>query len=383
MKNLKTVLYTLLPAAAVLVMNCGGKEGKTTKAADSTRQQPAWTLGPFQKQDAVNPVLTPLGTTTFACPLRGETVRWEAKDVFNPAAVVREGKIYLLYRAEDTVGRHAGTSRLGLAESTDGLHFTRQPEPVFYPANDAMRTYEWEGGCEDPRVVEAPDGRYVLTYTAYDGKTARLCVATSPDLRTWQKHGLAFQKAGGGKYKDLWSKSGAILCARRGDRVVAVRVQDTYWMYWGDTHIYAATSPDLIEWTPLTDAAGKLSPVFGPRPGRFDSRLVEPGPFALLEKSGIVLIYNSMNLDKDSAGYYPELPPGTYTAGQVLLDAQHPARVLDRTDAYFMKPDKPYEMTGQVNHVVFLEGLAHHQDRWFLYYGTADSKIAVAVAEAK
>jgi predicted GH43/DUF377 family glycosyl hydrolase len=90
-----------------------------------------------------------------------------------------------------------------------------------------------------------------------------------------------------------------------------------------------------------------------------------------------------MNLDKDSAGYYPELPPGTYTAGQVLLDAQNPARVLDRTDAYFMKPDKPYEMTGQVNHVVFLEGLAHHQDRWFLYYGTADSKIAVAVAEGK
>ena len=29
----------------------------------------------------------------------------------------------------------------------------------------------------DPRVVEDVDGRYVLTYTAYDGKTARLCVS--------------------------------------------------------------------------------------------------------------------------------------------------------------------------------------------------------------
>jgi predicted GH43/DUF377 family glycosyl hydrolase len=90
-----------------------------------------------------------------------------------------------------------------------------------------------------------------------------------------------------------------------------------------------------------------------------------------------------MNLDKNLPGYYAGLPPGTYTAGQVLLDAQHPTRVLDRTGTYFMKPDKPYEMTGQVNHVVFLEGLAHHKDRWFLYYGTADSKIAVAVAERK
>jgi predicted GH43/DUF377 family glycosyl hydrolase len=310
-------------------------------------------------------------------------VRWEVKDVFNPAAVVREGKIYLLYRAEDTVGRHAGTSRIGLAESTDGLHFTRQSEPVFYPADDAMRKYEWEGGCEDPRVVEAPDGRYVLTYTAYDGKTARLCVATSPDLRTWQKHGLAFRKAGGGRYNDLWSKSGAILCAQQGGRVVATRVNGTYWMYWGDTHIYAATSPDLTDWTPVTDAAGKLRPVFGPRPSHFDSRLVEPGPFALLNGSGILLVYNSMNLGKDSVGYYPDLPPGTYTAGQILLDAQNPTRVLDRTGTYFMKPDKPYELTGQVNNVVFLEGLAYYKDRWFLYYGTADSKIAVAVAESE
>ncbi len=368
-------------AAAALGMGCGEKNSKSVRATDSTSQRQTWALGPFTKQDAVNPVLTPLGTTTFFCPIRQDTVRWEAKDVFNPAAVVREGKIYLLYRAEDTVGRYAGTSRIGLAESTDGLHFTRQPEPVFYPADDALRGYEWEGGCEDPRVVEAPDGRYVLTYTAYDGKTARLCVATSPDLRAWQKHGLAFRKAGGGRYKDLWSKSGAILCTRQGDRVVATRLNGTYWMYWGDTHIYAATSPDLADWTPVTDEAGELSPVFGPRPGHFDSRLVEPGPFALLEKEGILLIYNSMNLDKNLAGYYAGLPPGTYAAGQVLLDAKNPTRVLDRTGTYFMKPDKPYELTGQVNHVVFIEGLAHRENRWFLYYGTADSKIAVAVAE--
>ena len=52
---------------------------------------------------------------------------------------------------------------------------------------------------------------------------------------------------------------------------------------------------------------------------------------------------------------------------------------LQRMDTYFMKPDKPYEITGQVNHVCFVEGLVNYKDKWFLYYGTADSKIAVAV----
>jgi predicted GH43/DUF377 family glycosyl hydrolase len=41
-------------------------------------------------------------------------------------------------------------------------------------------------------------------------------------------------------------------------------------------------------------------------------------------------------------------------------------------------PDQPFEITGQVNNVCFVEGLAFFKDKWLLYYGTADSKIAVA-----
>jgi predicted GH43/DUF377 family glycosyl hydrolase len=44
-----------------------------------------------------------------------------------------------------------------------------------------------------------------------------------------------------------------------------------------------------------------------------------------------------------------------------------------------MKPEKKYEITGQVNQVCFLEGMVPFNGKWFLYYGTADSKIAVAV----
>src|SRR5262245_43081259 len=195
----------------------------------------SWTLGPFTREDAANPCLTPTTSATFICPVRQPTVAWEAKDVFNPAAVVRDGKVYLLYRAEDTVGRFAGTSRIGLAESADGRSFTRRPEPVLYPDNDFMNVYEWEGGCEDPRIVEDEQGRYYLTYTAFDGRLARLAVAVSTDLVHWEKHGLAFGRTSGGKYADVWSKSGAIICRRAGDRLIATRINGSYWMYWGES----------------------------------------------------------------------------------------------------------------------------------------------------
>lgn len=332
-----------------------------------------WTMTGFQRVQE-NPVLTP-GGRVFTCPIRQAVVAWEVKDVFNPAAVVRGDTLMMLYRAEDTVGVHAGTSRIGLAWSLDGAHFEHFAEPVLYPDNDSMAQYEWEGGIEDPRVVETQDGRYLMTYTAYDGKTARLCVAGSEDLRHWTKHGLVFRDF---KYRDTWAKSGAIVCRREGDRLIAVQLNGKYWMYWGDTEIFAAHSSDLQSWTPVEDEQGRLLPVFGPREGMFDSQLVEPGPPALLTDYGILLLYNSRNLD---TGGDPALAPGTYTAGQILLDPGNPLQILARTERYFFRPEMDYEITGQVGNVVFLEALVPFKGRWFLYYGTADSKIAAAVAE--
>ena len=71
----------------------------------------------------------------------------------------------------------------------------------------------------------------------------------------------------------------------------------------------------------------------------------------------------------------------TYAAGQALYDGEHPYRLIDRTEGYFIYPDKEYERVGEVNEVCFVEGLVFFQNKWFLYYGTADSKIAVAVRE--
>ncbi|WP_029164020.1 hypothetical protein [Anaerophaga thermohalophila] len=86
-------------------------------------------------------------------------VNWEEKDVFNPASALKGDTVFLLYRAEDSIGKYNGTSRIGLAYSLDGYKFRKKPEPVLYPDNDEFKKYEWEGGCEDPRTANwlSPD----------------------------------------------------------------------------------------------------------------------------------------------------------------------------------------------------------------------------------
>jgi predicted GH43/DUF377 family glycosyl hydrolase len=355
----RLLTWVLATLVSVCLVQCRQQDSKSDD----------WSLTPFVKVDSVNPIMGP-GVNEFVCPVLSAPVKWDEKDVFNPAAVVRQGKIFLLFRAEDRIGKYAGTSRIGLAISEDGLHFTKMKEPVLFPDNDEMKIYEWEGGIEDPRVVESEDSTYVMTYTAYDGKLARLCLATSRDLQHWTKRGLVLN----GPYTDTWSKSGAIVARKTGDRMIAEKINGTYWMYWGDSDLHLATSEDLLHWNPVEDN-GKLKPVLKPRPGYFDSQLVESGPFAIITEKGILLLYNGMNL---ATGGDPKIAAGAYCAGQALFDKREPSKLLNRLEKNFLMPDKPYEISGQVNQVCFIEGLVPFNEHWFLYYGTADSKIGVA-----
>src|SRR6476620_9403192 len=291
MKNFNPMRSGILILISLCLFSC--KNSSEDKAGGKTEN---WALLPFVKSDEVNPILAPDSTTEFFCPVRKEKLKWEEKDVFNPAAIVRNDTVFLLYRAEDKIGKFAGTSRIGLAWSTDGLHFTRLPLPVLYPDNDSLKKYEWEGGCEDPRIVEGDKGTYYLTYTAYDGDKARLMVASSTDLFHWIKHGLAFADAYNGKYVNEWSKSGSIVCKYENEKAIAAKINGKYWIYWGDTNIFLASSDDLIHWMPLEGNDNKLLSAFGPRKGKFDSDLVEPGPPAMLTEKGIVLMYNSRNV---------------------------------------------------------------------------------------
>jgi predicted GH43/DUF377 family glycosyl hydrolase len=339
-----------------------------------------WMFGPFEKPWDVNPVITPNQLAKFLSPMNDSVVSWEEYATFNPAAVVKDGKVYVLYRAEDAtgsaeIGHH--TSRIGLAESTDGLRFTRRSAPVLFPGKDAQAKYEWPGGVEDPRIIETDAGTYVLTYTQWNRDIPRLAVATSSDLINWTKHGPAFASTGGGKYRNLESKSGAILGRIDGDRVVATRVNGKYWMYFNVPDIHLASSDDLLAWTPLEDVNGNLLKVLSPRPGYFDSWLVEAGPPAMITERGILVMYNAGN---SRAHGDPDLPDRIYTGGQALYDLRNPWKLLARSDEPFIQPTEDYERTGQyARGTTFIEGLVPFNGRWYLYYGTADSRVGVAV----
>lgn len=341
---------------------------------------PAWGLGPFVKADAANPILKPNVNATFNDPMTGKPVAWEHDHTFNPAAVVRNNKVYVLFRAEDNSGEGIGahTSRVGLAVSADGLHFTVSPTPVLYPADDAQKPYDWTGGCEDPRIVETPDGGYLLLYTSWNHKTARLSAATSRDLVHWVKHGPVFAQAEGGRFLNRYCKSGAVVTRREGDHLIAAKINGKYWMFFGEGTIYTATSDNLTDWSPTLDAQGNWKPLLSPRKGKFDSNLAEAGPPPVITRRGILFLYNGKNGGKSGD---PAIHEGAYSGGEALMDANDPTKVLERTDRAFITPDRPYEVTGQYGAgTTFIEGLVHFHKRWFLYYGTADSFVAVATA---
>jgi predicted GH43/DUF377 family glycosyl hydrolase len=354
------------------------------------RMSNAATIGPFSQPVRI---LEDRPRVEFDCPVAGRRIAWAAANLFNPGAVVHDGRVCLLVRAEDEVGRYAGTSRIGLATSADGETFELEPEPVIAPGDDRWQAWEWPGGCEDPRVVEAPDGGYVCTYTAFDGKVGCLFVATSPNLRTWEKHGPAFART---PYVRRPTKSGAILTELKDGRLVAVRHEDQYWMYWGEGVTYLATSDDLIRWTPVeievapdrylswepgwrsrrVPGPRALHPIAAPRRGRFDSALTEPGPPAVLTDAGIVLFYNGGNHGEFGD---PRFPARAYQPGQLIFDAADPTAIISRPQDPFLQID-PAEAQGQVGNVCFAEGLVAFKGEWRLYVGLADSRLGVSTA---
>lgn len=286
-------------------------------------------IGPFVRHSS-EPILSPDPQLWF-----------EKAAVYNPAAVSFNDEIYMLYRAEDSHDDYI--SRLGLARSRDGIDFQRHGENPVVGIDGPLYRSE-RRGCEDPRLVEI-EGTFYLTYTAWDGHSVGLSMATSTDLVRWVKHGVIVPH----------TKSGAIL---------AQKVNGEYLMYFGDTNIWLATSSDLLHWKVQEE------PVLRPRKDCFDSALVEPGPPPLLTDDGILLIYNS------STGTH-------YNVGQVLFDKDDPSKVLARTDEPCLSPELAWEKWGKVNQVVFAEGLVQKDGTWYLYYGGADKCIGLATAPVR
>ena len=313
---------------------------------------PTFPIGPFKKHKA-NPILTP-----------NPAHKWESAYLYNAAAIVLDGKVFLLYRGQDA----AGLSSVGLAWSDDGVSFTRLDRPV------VTATEKWEegGGVEDPRVVRI-GGTIYMTYTAYDFSRARLCLATSKDLVHWTKYPPLYPgwdeveviMSGGSAIRREWTKAAAIFPEPDS--------RGKYNMLWGESCIYNAESDDLINW--------KTRPFeehFATGVHSWENRLLEPGPSPVKAKDGKwILVYNAATV---GAGKYKN---NQYSIGQMLLDYDDLAKgPIARLEKPLLEVSEDNEEVGQVNQVVFCEGMVQFKGHWLLYFGQGDSELGVAVAEA-
>lgn len=303
--------------------------------------------------------------------------KWYPLKAYNPTVIKVDGLYHMLFRA---VGPD-WISRLMLAESADGYHFNVKGKPVLIPSAP------WdEKGCEDPRLVRIND-RYYVTYTAFDGTTARAALASSADLKHWEDQHLLFPELEHYQRENLpkdWSKAAAI---------IPEPVNGWSYMLFGDNHIWPAKSRDLYYWEP------SLEPVLANREGYFDAAYVEMGPPPIRTDRGWLVIYHGINEFSTNR---------SYAIGAALLDINDPLKVVWRCNQPIMKPEKTYETVGFIDLVpggyqslrsmslndieklhdgnnlptaIFCCGAILEGNNLRLYYGAADTCIATATVD--
>lgn len=281
---------------------------------------------------------------------------FEKACVYNPGATIKDGKVFLLYRAEEGY-YDTYISRIGLAISEDGFRFERYEEN---PVMDIEENNDEEKrGFEDPRVLRVED-RYFMTYTANaggiigsGGHRIALAGAFSRDLIHWEKIGALVPGQ---------EKAGAV--------VQDYKYRGRYVMYFGEGVVRIAYSSDLKTWEVRDE------PVLTPRDGYFDDHLVEGGPPPIVIDEGILMIYNGV---KEVAGYARAAKEWfSYTPAIAIFDKDNPAKLLTRSEKPLLEPTEYWEKYGKVNNVIFATGLVRFRDKLLLYYGGADKAIGVA-----
>jgi predicted GH43/DUF377 family glycosyl hydrolase len=303
----------------------------------------------------LNPILKP-----------SPTIAWQALKVYNTTAIYENNIYKIFFRA---VGSD-GISCLGFGESNDGENFILSKQPVMDPSLPS-ETF----GVEDPRLTKIND-RYFLTYTGYDGKSARLHLATSFDLKIWQKHGQMLQgwnfMAADGFIVD-WDMAQQSLVARhdwcKAGGIFNEKINDEYAMLFGDRHIWMAFSRDGLKWQAVN------KPFIKPRPGYFDSIHVEMGPAPIMTEKGWLIIYHGID------------EKIIYRLGIILLDINDPKKILYRSDKPIFEPQADYEITGIIDldktdkpKVVFCNGATIVDGILRIFYGASDTFICTATA---
>jgi predicted GH43/DUF377 family glycosyl hydrolase len=361
-----SLLFSLLPLGMCSLTQLFIKSSSSNTVPQITRQSPDndpnYTAPYFPllgfEQYPGNPILSP-----------DPANNWESAYLYNPSAIVVDDTVFLLYRAQNK----SKTSSIGLAWSKDGYNFVRYHHPIL----QATEPYEHIGGCEDPRVIRV-NGTFYLTYTGFDNTTARLCLATSTNLLNWTKYGPILPNVSDITYDAFdptlpyvsrvgWSKSGAILNERQAD--------GTYHMHFGDTFLYWANSTDLIHWNYEVRQAP-----YAPKLNVWEQVLMESAAPPVKTRDGMWLkFYNGVG--SGLGGYVS----GQYSTGQMLIDPvnlpQGPP--IARLETPVLTPTSVQEISGQVDNVVFSEGLVQYKGKWFLYFGQGDAFLGVATTDVQ
>jgi len=273
--------------------------------------------------------------------------------VFNPAAAQLEGETTLLVRVED----RTGVSHLSVARSANGVDgWVVDQEPLLAPA-PGVESEQW--GFEDARTVFVPElERWAITCTAYGPQGPAVYLATTKDFRSVERYGIIRQPE---------DKNAALLPHRiDGKWILLHRPRTESEGFRGE--ILLSRSPDLVSWSVPEQ-------VLRPRDGAWwDSMRIGIGPPPVETEQGWLLLYHGVKETVSGA---------IYRVGLALLDRDEPTRVIARLPQWVLAPQAEYERSGDIPNVVFPCGLVHDErsGELRLYYGAADTSIALAVAQ--
>jgi predicted GH43/DUF377 family glycosyl hydrolase len=274
--------------------------------------------------------------------------------VFNAGATrLADGTTLLLCRVED----RSGLSHLCAARSANGVDgWVIDPEPTLPP--DPERHPEELWGIEDPRITYVEElGRYAIAYTAFGKGGPGVALALTEDFRSFERLGLALQP----EDKD------AALLPRRVDGNFALLHRP---MTHARGDIWLSFSPDLRNW-------GGHRPVLQARRGGWwDANKVGLSPPLIETPRGWLMLYHGVRQTASGS---------IYRLGIALLDLDQPDRCLLRGDSWIFGPEAPYEREGDVANVAFPCGytLGPDGDTLNLYYGAADTSVALATASVR
>ncbi|HBG27535.1 MAG: glycosidase [Planctomycetes bacterium GWF2_41_51] len=269
--------------------------------------------------------------------------------VFNPAAINLPDGTILLARVEDL----RGFSHLTLCRSKDGLTNWQIDDKPTMQADHNSKEERW--GLEDPRIVWLDEqGHFAITYVSFGEGGPVVSLAITKNFHTFARMGPMLPPE---------DKDACLFPRRFNGRFALIHRP----IVRGEAHMWISMSPDLKHW-------GDHRILMRTRHAFWDGARIGLACQPIEIPEGWLVFYHGVR--STTAGQ-------TYRIGAALLDLEQPWRVLRRSEEWILGPKAEYERIGDVADVVFVTGATVNDEKnmLYLYYGAADDKIAVAMAD--